>query len=531
MTKATALINARIYVDWHNPPVEALHLERGLVRLAGTNRQILSVSPDSTKKFDMQGMTIWPGLCDAHLHLEHLSNQLASINCEGLSKAEILELVRLKAQSLPNGAWIIGFGFNQNDWTPPEYGTAQELDAVSAHNPVLLHAKSLHAAWVNTQAMRIAGIDPKSPNLPADTFLKEKDGSAKGILLEHAIEQIAKCIPQKSPRQLANDLLETQAYLHSLGITSVHEFDDIALANALLTLNAQDKLRLRVMKNMRLNSWDLITQGDYRQTLNAGNYLRAGWLKLFADGALGPQSAAMLAPYENTQNKGILLMSEKEIESVGLIAREHGWSLSIHAIGDLATQTSLNAIERVNRAKTSHNNTSLLPHRIEHIQALDPTDLSRFNALGVVASIQPVHATSDHLVAERLWGERCQHAYAYKSLQDSGAELFLGTDAPVEIANPFHTLYAAITRQTLAGEPNPDGWYPAQRLNMHQALDGMTVNPARYFGTPAQTGTLKPGSNADFIVLEKDPFILSPIEMAKIKPVMTWVAGKCVYTS
>jgi len=239
----------------------------------------------------------------------------------------------------------------------------------------------------------------------------------------------------------------------------------------------------------------------------------------------------MLAPYENTQNKGILLMSEKEIESVGLIAREHGWSLSIHAIGDLATQTSLNAIEHINRAKISHNNTSLLPHRIEHIQALDPADLSRFNALGVIASIQPVHATSDYLVAERLWGERCQHAYAYKSLQDSGAELFLGTDAPVEIANPFHTLYAAITRQTLAGEPNPDGWYPAQRLNMQEALDGMTVNPARYFGTPAQTGTLKPGSNADFIVLEKDPFTLSPIEMAKIKPVMTWVSGECVYTS
>lgn len=529
MTKQTAILNAKIYTDWYSQPSEAILIENGLIKQTGSTQAILSSLPSDSEKFDMQGMIIWPGLCDAHLHLEQLAKQLSAINCEGLSKEEILDKVHQKAHSLAPGEWIIGFGFNQNDWSPPEYGNSRELDAVSPHHPVMLHAKSLHAAWVNSHVMQIAGIHAQSPDPNSGAFLRYKDGSPNGILLEQAIECVAKHIPPISPQQMAKDLLQTQSYLHSLGITSVHDFDGLTMAEALLKINAEQSLSLRVMKNMRFNNFDLLTREDYRATLNDGEFLHAGWLKLFADGALGPQSAAMLAPYKNSTNRGMLLMSVDEMAEIGIQAARRGWSLSIHAIGDLATRSSLDAIEKIQQATQTQNIKQQLPHRVEHIQALDPSDLNRFSALGVVASIQPIHACSDFLTAERLWGARCKHAYAYKSLLESGAELFLGTDAPVELANPFHTLYAAVTRQTLQGEPKPDGWYPAQRLSLKETLIGMTVSPARYFGTAAQTGKLTPGSNADFIVLKNDPFCLPATEIATIKPLMTFVAGKQVY--
>lgn len=530
MTKPIALLNAKIYTDWHKPPSEAALIENGLIKQVGSTHSILSELTQNTEKMDLQGMTIWPGLCDAHLHLGQLANQLAAINCEKLSKAEILSKVEEKVQASNPGDWIIGFGFNQNEWSPPEYGTARELDRVSPHNPVFIHAKSLHAAWVNSKALQIAGIHAESADPYSGTFLRYEDGSPNGILLEQAIEAVAKHIPQTSPRQMAKELLRTQSYLHSMGITSVHDFDGKTMADALLKLNAEQNLTLRVMKNMRLDSLDLLTREDYRAVLNAGEFLRAGWLKLFADGALGPQSAAMLAPYENSSNRGMLLMSVDEMTDTGIQASQKGWSLSIHAIGDLASRSSLDAIECVIQSTHTHGIRLELPHRVEHIQALDPTDLNRFSNLGIVASIQPIHATSDHLIANKLWGKRSEHAYAYHSLLDSGAELFIGTDAPVEIANPFHTLFAATTRQTLLGEPKPDGWYPAQKLSLKETLMGMTVNPAKCFGTSAQTGMLTPGSNADFIVLKEDPFKLPHTEIARIKPQMTFVAGQKVFS-
>lgn len=530
MTNSIALLNAKIYTDWHSQPVQALIVNNGLVEHAGTNQDILNICNTSTKKHDLAGMTVWPGLCDAHIHVEQLSKQLAAVNCEGLSKQEILQAIKQRADQVAAGEWIIGYGFNQNDWQPPEYGTAQELDAVSPNNPVLIHAKSLHAAWANTMAMRLAGIHANSPDPEAGTFLRHQDGSPNGILLEYAISSVSKHIPDASPSQLAQDLLKTQTHLHSLGISAVHDFDGIASAQAFLDLATQDKLRLRVTKLARMENFDRIISENWHKKLQAAPFLSPGWLKLFADGALGPQSAAMLEPYEKSTNRGMLLMSREEMIEIGHKASQHGWSLSIHAIGDLAARTCLDAIEALQKLEPHPMQNGRFPHRIEHIQALNPQDLARFKQLGVIASVQPLHATSDYLTAERLWGKRCEHAYAYKSLLDSGAELFVGTDAPVEPANPFHTLHAAISRQTLAGEPKPHGWYPQQALSLKETLAAMTTNPARYFATSAQTGMLKPGSNADFILFKDDPFSLPISELARISPEKTFIAGEEVFS-
>lgn len=531
MTKTLVLFNGRIYTDWTSEPCEAIIIENGIIHSIGNHQDILTRLSSEAERIDLKGKTVWPGLCDAHIHLEQLAFQLSAINCEGLSKADILHKVKQRAESTPAGHWIIGYGFNQNDWSPPEYGTAQELDEVSSQHPVLIHAKSLHAAWVNSLAMHHAGIHANSPDPEAGSFFRDAKGSPNGILLENAISKVSERIPQPSTDQLAQDLLKSQSYLHSLGITAVHDFDDIPLAEALFKLNDEDKLRLRVTKNLRVNSLARVLDENWREKLDHAPFISPGWLKLFADGALGPQSAAMLEPYENSQNRGMLLMSEEEISKIGKKVAEKGWSLSIHAIGDLATKTCLDAIEAIQlQTRCQEGANQLLPHRIEHIQAMHPEDLPRFHHLGIIASVQPVHATSDYKTASQFWGDRCETAYAYQSLLESGAMLMLGTDAPVELPNPFHTLYAAVTRQTLSGEPRPNGWYPEEKLSLRDTLQGMTVNPAHFFNDKRQTGTLKPGSNADFIVLETDPFDLPASHLHTIQPEMTFVAGECVFS-
>ena len=529
MTKTLALINGKVYTDWYSEPCEAIIINKGLVHSVGNQQDILTTLSTDTEIIDLNGKTVWPGLCDAHIHLEQLAYQLSAINCEGLSKEAILSEVKKRAANTPNGEWIIGYGFNQNDWQPPKYGTAKELDAVSPYHPVLIHARSLHAAWINSQAMQMAGIHPNSPDPEAGSFMRDPSGCPNGILLEYAISMVTKLIPEPSTEKLAQAIIKSQSYLHSLGITAVHDFDDIYLAKALFQLNEQNKLRLRITKNLRVDSLHQILSEDWREKLNLPPYISPGWLKLFADGALGPQSAAMLEPYENSQNLGMLLMTAEEMQEIGQKAGKKGWSLSIHAIGDMATRACLDAIESL-QTKPASGEGRAFPHRIEHIQALHPQDLPRFHQLNVIASVQPVHATSDFKTATRFWGKRCETAYAYRSILESGAMLMLGTDAPVELPNPFHTIYAAVTRQSLKGEPQPDGWYPGQKLNMHDTLLAMTINPARFFNDKAQTGDLKPGSNADFIVFQDDPFVLPPSQLHMVQPEMTFVAGECVYS-
>lgn len=528
MTKPLVLLNGRIYTDWYSAPAEGLIIKNGIVQLAGSQREIKENLVPEAECFDLEGKTVWPGLCDAHIHMEQLAHQLSAINCEGLSKADILHAVQEKIKNTAVGDWIIGYGFNQNDWQPPEYGTAKDLDTVSAHHPVLIHARSLHAAWVNSQALRLAGIHAGSSDPEGGAFLRDDQGCPNGILLENAISIVSNLVPKPSLEKLAQDLLKCQSYLHHLGITAIHDFDGIPCAEALIQMMDENKLRLRITKNLRGESLERVLNENWREKLNRAPYLSPGWLKLFADGALGPQSAAMLEPYENSQNRGMLLMLAQEMADIGQKARQNGWSLAIHAIGDLATRTCLDAITAL-QSEPGNNKGQLLPHRIEHIQALNPHDLPRFHQLGVIASVQPVHATSDYLVASQFWGERCATAYAYQSLLSSGVMLILGTDAPVELPNPFHTIHAAITRQTRSGEPQPNGWFPEQRLSLRDTSQAMTVNPARFFDAKAQTGSLKPGSNADFIVLAEDPFNLPASSLHLIKPEMTFVGGERCY--
>ena len=236
----------------------------------------------------------------------------------------VLQRVKERAEISEPGEWIIGYGWNQNDWQPAEYGTAAQLDAVSPNNPVLLHAISLHAAWANSQALKIAGITTETPDPPKGCVMRDSTGQANGILLEYAVPFVEKHIPQATTEQIARRIQAAQTHLHSFGITGIHDFDRFPAAEALLFLVEQDLLRLRISQNLPSEAIDRVLNEGWRKKLDRPPYLQPGWIKLFADGALGPRSAAMLEPYENSTETGMLLLSAQEIAETGIKAAQDG---------------------------------------------------------------------------------------------------------------------------------------------------------------------------------------------------------------
>jgi hypothetical protein len=297
---------------------------------------------------------------------------------------------------------------------------------------------------------------------------------------------------------------------------------------ALQTLQGRGELKLRAVKSIAFE-WLPQAAGVGLRTGFGDDTLRIGPVKIFADGALGTHTAAMLDPYvDDPQNRGILLLDGAGIFEIGRQAAESGLSLAVHAIGDRAVREALDGFTRL-RAYEKENALPALRHRIEHVQVLHPQDAGRLAELDLIASMQPVHATSDMLVADRCWGERTAYAYAWKTQLQHGVRLVFGSDAPVESPNPFWGVHAAVTRQRADGSPGPDGWVPQQRLTVREALEAFTLGPAYAAGMEDRLGRLAPGTLADLIVLEHDPFTCSPSGLRDIRPVGTMIGGEWVW--
>ncbi len=528
MDDTTLLLNGHILAGSEDTYTQALAVRNGRIAAMGNNEQVQSLFPSMAHIIDLQGATVWPGLTDFHLHLRLLGERLAALDCEGCALAQILERLRVQAEQATPNSWITGYNWNHNLWAPPLYGTRQQLDAVSNGHPVVLFAKSLHASWANSAALALAGIQHDTPDPTGGQILRDAAGEPTGILLENAMRLVDGVLPEASPQQMATLLLAAQKHLFSLGITRVHDFDRWEHLLALLALESNGQWKLRVRKCLPVESLPEILQGDARARFANGERITPGWIKAFADGALGPQSAAILAPYEGSDNLGFTLLSAQDVLAMGISASNAGWPMAIHAIGDAANREVLNGYALLREYETSHH-LPHLPHRVEHAQLLAPEDFSRFASLGITASVQPIHATSDMDMADRYWGKRCASAYAYNSLLQSGAQLFFGSDAPVESANPFRGIHAAVTRQKADFALPVDGWYPEQRVSLAQALLAYTSGAwLRPGNTEAALG-LVVGAEADLIVLDEDPFRVSPSEIWRLAPRMTMVSGEVVY--
>lgn len=521
------LYNANINtLDQHLPHAQALAIQDGRIVALGSDDEILAVAPPGTKRFNLAGKTIWPGLTDAHLHLENYALALQRIDCETATQAECLARVnKVVLEALPD-VWVRGHGWNQNVW-PEGFGNAHQLDQLAPHNPVYLTAKSLHAGWANSAALRLAGIDANTPDPPGGRILRSSDGKPTGILFESAMGLVEEVIPAATLPEVRQAIAAAQKSLWALGITGIHDFDRRTCFIALQQLDQTGELRLRVLKSIPLESLDQAA-GLGLQTGFGNDRLRIGSIKCFADGALGPQTAAMLSPYENTSSDtGLLFLDAEEIVEIGQQAAESGLSLAIHAIGDRANHEVLKAYAQI-RQFEGETGRPHLRHRIEHVQVLHADHLNRLAELGVIASMQPIHATSDMDIANRFWGARSRYAYAFQTLLQAGTRLAFGSDAPVESPNPFWGLHAAVTRRRQDGTPDSEGWYPQERLALKSALESYTVHPAFAAGWEKQLGRLAPGYLADLIVLDQDPFDLPPHDLYHLKPSAVMFAGEWV---
>lgn len=533
------LTNARIYtLDSALPFVTALAIERGRILAIGHDQAILSDYGEHAARIDLEGLTILPGLTDAHIHLEQYALGLQKVDCETATKAECLERIAERARATPPGEWILGHGWNQNDW-PEGFGTAADLDSVAPDHPVYLTAKSLHAAWANSAAIRLAGITSSTSDPPGGRIQRHASGEPAGILFEAAMSLVSEVIPSPTADSAVRAIQVAQERLWRMGLTGLHDFDRQTCFTALQILHEAGDLHLRVLKSIPFDALpDAVGLG-----LRSGfgdDWLRIGSVKIFADGALGPRTAAMLQPYEGEpENHGILLIDSEDLFEHGRLAVENGLSLAVHAIGDRANHEVLLALKQLRalESKASSPSTrsdrlrrgSSLRHRIEHVQIIHPADAPLLAELGVIASMQPIHATSDFPAADRYWGQRSANSYAWRTLLDFGTKMAFGSDAPVESPNPFWGLHAAVTRQRHDGSPGPDGWYPGQRLSRLEALQGFTTGAAFTAGMENRLGRLSPGFLADLVILDNDPMTCEAGLIKDIRPVATMIDGNWVF--
>ena len=523
------LVNGTVHtMDPARPRATAIAIRDGRFLAVGDDASARGACAGTPRTIDLRGACVLPGLTDSHLHFRWYAESLHAVDVETPTLDEAMARVRARAESVPPGAWITGTGWNHNVWGAGALPDLRPLDKAAPRNPVALQAKSGHALWANSLALQKAGIGLDTPDPEGGKIAHGRDGLPSGILLENAMDMVQAAIPLPSAAELAGMMRAAQAAVHRLGLTGIHDFDRSLAMHAFQELRARGELQLRVVKG--------IPQEDLGAALTLGlrtgfgdDLLTVGSVKMFADGALGPQTAWMLAPFEGSWSTGIGRLTEEEMVADISRANAAGIWCAIHAIGDAACHVVLDAYERASEGAVSSAGAPRARNRIEHVQLLHPDDIARLGRLGIVASMQPLHATSDMLIAERYWGARCASAYAWKSLLDSGAALAFGSDCPVESPDPLAGIHAAVTRRRADGSPGPDGWRPAQRVSVAQAVHAYTQGAAYAAGREASLGSIQPGKLADLTILSADIFSIDPHEIRAAPVRATMVGGSFVH--
>lgn len=548
MKSRLVLTNGRFYtLDPLLPFATAIAIQDNKILAVGTDQEMTLLAGRSEEAVDLNGRSVTPGLVDAHVHFQGFSIARQRVNLMGSKSVdEALERIQQKVKSeqwsVNSEQWLQGRGWAQDEWVDRQFPTAVQLDAILTNQPACLRDKSGHSAWVNSLALKIAGIDDKTADPPGGHVQRDENGRATGILFEAAIDLVARHIPEITLDELASMMQAAQEHCWQAGLTGIHDFDGRSCFQALQLLRQQGQLGLRVVKNIPIYRLEHAIGVGVRSGFG-DEWIRIGGVKIFADGALGPRTAAMIAPYENEPaNYGITVTDKEEMMAYASRASANGLSVTVHAIGDKANHDILDVYEAVRaeerRAKSEERNildhtsplavcsSSLLRHRIEHVQLLHPADLHRLGRLGIIASMQPIHATSDMVMADSYWGERARYSYAWRTMLESGATLVFGSDAPVEPIEPLLGIHAAVTRRRPDGTPGTKGWYPEQKLTMQETIHAFTMGAAITSSQEATQGSLTPGKLADLTIFDQDIFAISPDELLDIQIEGTIVNGR-----
>lgn len=524
------LHNGPIYtLDPAQPVARAVAIHGERILAVGDEATVRAVAGHQVEPIDLRGRAVVPGLTDAHVHivLHGLARQQVRLTgCADFAAA--LDQIAAAAQRLPPGAWLRGNGWDHTLWGG-RWPTRADLDRVCPDRPALLDRKDGHSLWVNSRALALAGITAATSDPEGGQIQRDERGEPTGILLETAMDLVRAVVPPPTRAERLAALRLAIAEALSYGLTSLHvppATDPADGPNTLIdvqALRAAGDLNIRVLAHLSGAHLEHAIALGLRSGLG-DDWLRIGGLKLFADGSLGSESAHMLAPYEGRNHTGIACIYPAEMQAIVAQANAHGISVVVHAIGDAANRSVLDAIAAA-RPTATH---LALPNRIEHAQILDPRDIPRFAELGVIASMQPIHCTADMVMAERLWGARCATGYAWRSLLDAGATLAFGSDAPVETLDPWAGIHAAVTRQTTDGAP-VGGWYPEQRLTLAEALAAYCTGPAVAEAATDRKGRLSPGMLADLAVLNGDPFQMPVEQLHTLYAELTMIGGKVMF--
>lgn len=522
--------NARIYtVNPDQPTAEAIAVRGERILMVGSNDQVLDAYPDASR-MDAQGQTMVPGLIDAHAHLMGLGTSMIAVDLVGAeSKDEVVDRLTAFAANLPADAWLTGRGWDQNDWPEKKFPSRDDLDEAFPERPVWLRRIDGHAAWANSAAIREVGdeILNNMSDPEGGKIIRDERGRPTGVFIDAAMSIIGAKQPTTTDAELDRALQLAIQETARYGLTSVHEagINVATVGRYQRAIDANEfNIRLYAMIGGRGSTFNYFCENG--PILDYGDKLTVRSVKFYMDGALGSRGAALLADYsDEVGNQGLLMETPDSFTASVREAIRCGFQVNTHAIGDRGNRVVIDAYETAMQELGNAGGR----HRVEHAQIVSLEDIPRFGSLGIIASMQPTHATSDMYWAEdRVGANRVQGAYAWRKFLDSGAILALGSDFPVERVNPMLGFYAAVTRQDAERWPE-GGWYPEENLTRAEALKGFTLDAAYAAFQETEIGSLEPGKYADFVILSKDIMTVPAPEILEAEVISTYIGGQRVY--
>lgn len=513
----------------HQPWATGLYAENGrLVHVAGGSSS--GAAPEADRTVQLEGAVVIPGLHDAHIHTGDLAKSLERVDVNDAgSLDEALAQIAAYARQLAPGRWIMGGRWDSNRWADPVQPTRYDLDRATGERPAALETVDAHTVWLNSAALQAIGITRDTPDPEGGQIERDADGEPTGILREGAWQLVHDSPAVDSGSDLSELLPKAQQLMLSVGLTSLTDIDGEAVRSAYEAMRADGTLAIRVAKAVRQEDFALALSAG-RRTGDGDDWLATGPLKLFSDGALGSHTCSMSHPIgPDPHNFGMAVLSVDQIAQLAGQAVGAGLSVATHAIGDRACSTVVEAYSRLGSVPSG------LRLRLEHAQHIQRSDVARMAQLGVVASMQPTHCTSDIDLVDTLLAGQDLVSYGWRSMLTAGVPLAFGSDSPVESPNPFFGLHAAVTRQRSDGTP-AGGWQPDETVTIEQALRAHTLGAAYADGMQADKGTLEVGKLADFVAVDTDLFDEAmlheePLQIRHAKPVTTVVGGEVRYSA
>jgi predicted amidohydrolase YtcJ len=526
----TVFYNCRVYtMNEDQPTAEAVTIQGDSILFVGTSEEALAAAGPGAVKFDLNGLTVIPGLVDAHAHFVGYSTSRAALDLNGtVSIGQVRDRLATRVSATHRGRWITGRGWDQNDWEIKDFPRKNDIDTVSPENPVLLTRVCGHAAFANSMALEAAGIGSGTPDPDGGKIERDASGEPTGILLDEAISLVRDVVPAHT-REMKKSLMVSAAHAClAAGLTGTHEMgigsETVGIYHELYEAG-ELPFRITAYYDGDADDLDSVLTAGPGEDFAGGMFSIAG-VKFFGDGSLGARSAAMLEDYsDDPGNRGIIVTDPEVLYKKVLACHRAGFQVATHAIGDRANRIVLDIYEKVLEEEPG----SGLRHRIEHAQILSSEDIGRFASLGVIPSMQFTHCTSDMPWAgDRVGNSRLEGAYAWRSLMNAGSRIPGGSDYPVESIAPLLGIYAAVTRQDLSGSP-AGGWMPDQRLTIEEAVRAFTIDAAWAAGQEKERGSIEKGKLADLTILGADIMEIEPAEIPETEIIATIVAGRIEY--